>query len=279
MTEDSMDDRRGAGWFDAGTDGSRRFYDGRGWVTLEPPSERSATTAGPPFVVVPATLVVLGVSLAVARIVAEHLVARGASGVVPVVVPVVVTYAPVVAWLAMVRKSGDDTGIGWSARRIDLLWGPVAWLGIVTVQVFVIAILIVLGIPIAGNAESVTGRGTGPVAAVTITVVAITIVPLVEELVFRGVLLAGLSTRVGTTAAVVLHAVAFGAAHLDPTRGWATTGTAIVLTGVGLGLGIAAVATRRLAAPILAHAIFNGVALAVVWSGVGERVELDILGG
>ncbi|MEY2754543.1 MAG: hypothetical protein RJB65_901, partial [Actinomycetota bacterium] len=52
-------------------------------------------------------------------------------------------------------------------------------------------------------------------------------------------------------------------AHVDPSRGIGNIGLVILLSSVGCVLGGAAVLTRRLAAPMIAHAIVNALAMAI----------------
>lgn len=278
MTGDSIDERRrAAGWHDDGPGGSRGFFDGHGWVVLESVSGGASNERRFPIAVVPVTLGVLAVSLMVSRVLAD----RFSAGVWVVPISVAVSYGPTAAWVVFVHRrwSGVIAGAArWSARRIDLLWGPVTWIGIVALQVVTIAILVLVGVPIAGNVDAVSGGGIDLWVAVMLTFVAVVLAPLVEETAFRGVVLAGLLPRTGASVAVIVQATAFGFAHLDPSRGWGTLGTVVVLIGVGLGLGIAATATGRIATPVIAHALFNAVALAVAWSGIADRVDVDLFG-
>lgn len=77
-----------------------------------------------------------------------------------------------------------------------------------------------------------------------------------EEALFRGVVQESLSGAVGTVPAVGLAAVLFGLAHyITPTY-------AIVATGIGALLGALLVATGDLAAPMIAHGLYDFLALA-----------------
>ena len=91
--------------------------------------------------------------------------------------------------------------------------------------------------------------------------------PIIEELVFRGLVLRGFLSRMGPTSAILLQGVLFGVAHVDPVRGVGNVGLALVLSGVGIAFGTSAYLTRRLGPTVIAHAIFNGVVLAIVLSG------------
>jgi membrane protease YdiL (CAAX protease family) len=78
--------------------------------------------------------------------------------------------------------------------------------------------------------------------------------PVVEELIFRGMLLRGLLRRTSDAWAVVISALLFAAAHLlDLGAGYVFP----ALFGLGLVLGVLAIRDRSLSRPILIHGGFN----------------------
>jgi membrane protease YdiL (CAAX protease family) len=89
----------------------------------------------------------------------------------------------------------------------------------------------------------------------------VVVVPVVEELFFRGLLLGGLrralasAGRVGTVVAVVADGVLFGLAHAESLQ-------LLGLAAFGMLLAGLRVATGRLGPSILAHATFNFLAVA-----------------
>ena len=99
---------------------------------------------------------------------------------------------------------------------------------------------------------------------ISILVTTVVAAPVVEELVFRGVMLRGLRSRLPAVAAVGGQGVVFGLAHFDPVRGSGNIGLVLVLTSVGIVLGGAAYLLRRIGPTIIAHAILNGVVMTVV---------------
>jgi membrane protease YdiL (CAAX protease family) len=99
---------------------------------------------------------------------------------------------------------------------------------------------------------------------------AVVMAPVVEELVFRGLLLRSLVKVMRAPFAILIQAVVFGVLHLNPEAGIANLGLVVILTGVGAVLGVAAHKLGRIAPTIIAHAIFNAVVMALVLSGVTE---------
>lgn len=76
--------------------------------------------------------------------------------------------------------------------------------------------------------------------------------PIIEEIIFRGLILNELKKVSPVIAAVIIQAVLFGAYHMNPLQ----SSYAFV---VGIVLGLVAVLTRSIWAPILVHVFFNSV--------------------
>jgi len=92
-------------------------------------------------------------------------------------------------------------------------------------------------------------------------------------MVFRGVVLRGLRSRLPVILAIIVQGVLFGAAHFDPVRGSGNVGLVMVLSGVGFAFGGAAVLLRRIGPTIVGHAIFNAAVLIIVLSGLADRLQ------
>jgi len=79
-----------------------------------------------------------------------------------------------------------------------------------------------------------------------------------EEVMFRGVIQAGLADRLPAWLAVGIAALLFGAAH------WLTTSYAVFATLIGIYLGILFLVTGNLLAPAVTHALYDAVALSIL---------------
>jgi len=86
---------------------------------------------------------------------------------------------------------------------------------------------------------------------------AILLAPFSEELFFRGLLLPALLTRLSTPAAVVLSSILFAGFHFHAP-------SFLSLFAVAVGCALTYLRTRSLAAPIVLHASYNLVNLALV---------------
>lgn len=182
---------------------------------------------------------------------------------------VVASYGPAIAWwwVASGRygtgRRRDDVGL--ILRPADLGWGPLTWLACLSAQVLVGAIVMWAGVPFTSNTEGLGDRSSDGEFVLSVVVLAVVVAPVVEEIVFRGLVMRGLLRRFAAPTAIGIQAALFGIAHVDPSRGSGNAGLVIVLTTVGVVLGGAAYAFRRISASIIAHSILNAAALAAVF--------------
>lgn len=86
-----------------------------------------------------------------------------------------------------------------------------------------------------------------------------------EEAMFRGVLQPAIASWTGVMPALVLTSLLFGAAHMI------TPGYFVLATAMGAFLGYLALATGNLLAPVIAHALYDFIALVHLVSSVRPR--------
>jgi membrane protease YdiL (CAAX protease family) len=210
------------------------------------------------------------------------LVAELGPDVLAFAVAVAIGYGPSVLWARYVARrwgSGSRAAVGWKFRWIDLAWGPLTWISAVASQLVMYGLVILFHIPIASNVEDVSDPDITRAYQVATVLAAVVAAPIVEELVFRGLVLRGFLSRMGPVPAVALQGVLFGFAHSDPVRGAGNLGLGLVLSAVGITLGTSAYLLRRIGPTVVAHAIFNGVVLIIVLSGVVDDEEFGRLLG
>ena len=114
-----------------------------------------------------------------------------------------------------------DTGA--RIRWVDLGWGPLVWITAIAGEMAVLVVISTLGIPLTSNTEGISDLDLDRTYVISLLVTAVVAAPIVEELVFRGVMLRGLRSRLPVVAAVAVQAVVFGVAHVDPARVAATS--------------------------------------------------------
>ena len=224
-------------------------------------------------------LVVLTLSLLVSKYVLDLIVDFGWPVAVYVFLLAVIGYGPSIAWWWFASGrwgSGDRFGdVGARPRWSDLGWGPLIWLATILVQTFIGAIVLGLDIPLSNNTDDIGELSADRTYAVAIVIAAVIAAPVVEELVFRGLVMRSLLSKLPAVAAIVLQGVLFGVAHIDPVRGIGNTGLALILSGVGISLGTAAYLLRRIGPTVVAHAIFNGVVMILLLTGIRDRLLED----
>lgn len=183
-----------------------------------------------------------------------------------------VTLGGVLGWLGLRgRLSWQLIGSALPAPR-HLLQGLGAGIvGLVVVFAYQFGVDQIVG-PLPPPQQSVLQliRDGGVAVAALAVTVAVALAPVVEELVFRGVLFQALQRRWRLWPAVFGSAVVFALAHVelylppfaDPPSPWALG--ALVLLAAWLA-GVFA-RTRSLVVPVVAHAAFNGVVILVALS-------------
>jgi membrane protease YdiL (CAAX protease family) len=102
---------------------------------------------------------------------------------------------------------------------------------------------------------------------VALAVLAVSVAPVAEELLFRGVLLSALLRRCGLITAALLSAAAFAAIHL-PGLGWHWYALPQLLL-LGVALVWLRVHAHSLWPAVLAHGVHNALALGVLFSALG----------
>lgn len=221
-------------------------------------------------------IAVLVVSLLGSKFVLDLIVDFDWPVVVYVALLAAMGYGPSVAWWAFAMRrwgSGNRRGdVGFTPRWSDLGWGPLIWIGTIMVQVAIATIVLALDIPLSNNTDDISELTADRTYTVAIVITAVVAAPLVEELVFRGLVLRSLLSVTAPPVAIVGQGVLFGVAHVDPVRGVGNIGLAMVLSAVGIAFGVAAYLLRRIGPTMVAHAIFNGVVMIILLSGVRDRI-------
>ena len=256
-----------AGWFPdpAGTP-SLRYWDGVRWTDFR----AQARPAREPFATLPVAasvtaLVVTIVSLTMSRFVVEWLADYRWPIAIYVAIAGVIGYGPLlVCCRVVVNRWGTGSmrnDLGFRFRPVDLGWGPLTWVACVCLQVVVAIIIYALNIPVVSNTEGISKLSGNRGYIISFAILAVVAAPIVEELVFRGVVLRGFASRMPAWSSVGLQGILFGSAHIDPIRGMGNIGLVMILSAVGIVLGGAAYLIRRLAPTMISHAITNTIAV------------------
>lgn len=242
-------------------------------VVFAPPREPHPTL---PLAAGVGAIIVLVISLLGSKFVLDLVIDFEWPVVVYVAMLGAVGYGPSVIWWWFAMKrwgSGDPRrDVGFSPRWADLGWGPLIWIATILVQIAVATIVLVLDVPLANNTDDISDLASDRTYTVAIVITAVVAAPLVEELVFRGIVLRSLLSVSRPAVAVAGQGILFGVAHVDPVRGVGNIGLAMVLSAVGVSFGVAAYLLRRIGPTMVAHAIFNGVVMIILLTGVRDAI-------
>ena len=165
---------------------------------------------------------------------------RGWPLLVLAAIGIVVGYGPSVWWCWFASRrwgSGHlahDVGLRFSWS--DAGWGP-PLVDAFGCELAVLLVVQLAGIPLVGNTEGIGNVDADRAYVIALLLTAVVATPFVEELVFRGLMLRGLLSRIAVVPAVAVQALLFGVAHIDPVRGSGNIGLALVLGAVGVALG------------------------------------------
>lgn len=171
--------------------------------------------------------------------------------------------------LLLARRAARQSGgvrraLGFDMPGVSDLGAVLGWaLLLLVVQVLTVTLLVQLMPGLRGaSPENVAFLREEPWASVLVlAVLAVVVAPVVEELLFRGIVLRGLMLRTGFWPAAITSSALFGLLHAQGSAAEAML--LAVATGVfGVGLCVLVRRTGRLGPAIGVHALRNALAVA-----------------
>lgn len=186
----------------------------------------------------------------------------------------------IVAWFVVTRnrKYSFKEMLGWRS-------GGMRWWHHVGIMIAFVSLMIIVGsiFPEQDN-ELLRMLRSSKLALYTIAIMAVVTAPLVEEVVYRGVLYSAFQRSVGTVGSVALVTFLFALVHVP--QYYPSVSTILLLTLLSLILTLVRVYTGNLLPCIILHLIFNAFQSALLIAephlnvpppGVGEQA-IAILG-
>ncbi len=248
-----------------------RFWDGSRWTAQAAMRSSRPEIVTFPFAAVIGAVLALAVPLIASRYLLRSLAGQDWPVFVYVALAGIIGYTPSLWWCREVsRRWGSGhvrADLGIVPRSSDWGWGPLTWVSCFAGQAVVAAIILALDVPFTSNTRGYDDIDVDRGYKVALLIVAVVVAPIVEEMLFRGVMLRGMLSIWPATAAVIVQAALFGMAHFDPIRGKGNIGLILVLSVVGGVLGGAAYLFRRIVPGMIAHAMINAIALTIVFTG------------
>lgn len=168
----------------------------------------------------------------------------------------------VVIWLRLVKYRG----VSWASIGFTPVGpGPMLWMLPLTIGLQILAglvayltQLIFVDVPDASDQLAVTSEGLSLTELFCFLIVVALIGPVVEEIVFRGLLYRYLRARRGIALALVISSLAFSAIHFIPVL-------LAVFFVMGFVFGLVAERTGSLYPAITLHALHNAVSVVLVY--------------
>jgi uncharacterized protein len=183
-----------------------------------------------------------------------------------VVVVYTVLFGSMVLWSQLVSRrlgTGDmRTDFGLRIRLEDIGWGVLTFVGAMAARVVIVLVMPQETTNPMRDIERALDFDRAVLLA--FAVAAVVGAPIVEELVFRGVLQRGLTTMLGAPIAIGAQAVIFSAYHFVPSTGRFTPVYFLALVAFGVAAGIAVHYTGRLGPAMVAHVLNNALAVLVL---------------
>ena len=158
------------------------------------------------------------------------------------------------AWAVATRlgKISWRKALGWSWKPTFRLRQSVA----VAILLFIVAMVVIYTF---GGQETDLERllQSSRVAALAIAVIAATTAPLVEEVIYRGILYSALQRAMGPVLAIIVVTLMFAGLHV--VQYWPDIGAISAIAFLSLAITVVRARTGRLLPCFVIHLIFNGI--------------------
>lgn len=183
-----------------------------------------------------------------------------------ILLPVAITTI-LMAWgWSYVGNRTPKTLLRWGFKKADLLWG----LGAVVLSVLIGNVLsLLLQVPAEESAQlnnAIWPENVNPLIAIALAIGVGFLVPIAEEMVFRGLIQNAVARKYGQVVGLIVASMAFAIPHLPNfiqlnVSGAAMAAGMLQVTILGFVIGGILIITRRLGACIAAHVFNNCLAV------------------
>ena len=144
--------------------------------------------------------------------------------------------------------------------RPDIARGIGMGVVIQLVSLPIVALLLLFSEELYGSNVGIGDEGSVTVLRILVVVGALVIAaPLLEEIIFRGIVLPSYSAAFGDREGLFGSSALFGSFHIVPVLGLGNVGLVVAITTMGIVLAWESRQTGRLGSPIIAHATANAI--------------------
>ncbi len=263
------------GWYpDPWWAGSVRYWDGVRWTgharaVAAPPPPPLETLRHPAFwVAIVAVAAVVAAGRAIIDAVSRSVTTLGTFEVAQWGFYVFVYGGLTLVVIGVWRRFGTAPlrrNLGLSFRWSDLGWGPLLFIVARMAQVGVTLPLVAIpALRQSSQRYSDMMRNQPTELLIMLVVVGVLVAPVVEELIFRGVLLRSLAARMRAPFAAVIQGVLFGCYHFAPSLGLYNVVLITANGTFGVIFGFVALRRRSLGTGIVAHALTNASVFVII---------------
>lgn len=163
-------------------------------------------------------------------------------------------------WVARAKGRGIVADFGFRFRPADVAIGAALAIAGLVVAGLIGSLVFALfdedpDATVAELAENSQDGGGLSIWIILLAVLAATVVPIVEELVYRGLWWSALEKRgMGDVAVILITSTVFAVVHFEPIR-------LPILFVLGLALGYGRIRTGRIGSAVVAHMLINGIGM------------------
>jgi uncharacterized protein len=259
------------GWYpDPWAESWYRWWDGREWTPSLQPAQVVVAEPRPPHttrtfpaVAGPAILAATFAAIVFTRFVVDNIGISADWVVILIAYVILFGLMTLGAWL-LSKALGTGSlrkDFGFRMKVDDIGWGALAFAGSFVSRLLLVPFLSDDTDPVRDPGRTIDPHGA---ALAAFAIAALIGAPLIEELVFRGVLQRSLNKVVGPYIAIGAQALLFAAYHFVPNGSGYSHLYFGLLTSFGVAAGIVAERTGRLGPGMVAHFINNSLAVLVM---------------
>lgn len=177
--------------------------------------------------------------------------------------------AMIACWMIVTQmgKQPFFESLGWHWGGLDLARRAGLVIGVVLVMIG-LQIALPYALPDSTNTQFEQMLKTSALVRILIAAMAVLTAPIVEEVIYRGVLYSGLRSKIGVPASVIIVTLLFAAVHVP--QYWRAWASLTALTILSLMLTVIRARSKSILPCVAVHLVFNSVGAVAILAGKWE---------